>query len=228
MRSRTTGARRSVWRPLAGAIVAGVLCWTAGFAWFLDVTSQTSTPPPPHVDGAVALTGGAGRVELALRLLALGQADKLLVTGIGGNTDLSALGRLAGMDLSPLASRITLGRYAASTRGNAVETAAWAAQNSIRSIIVVTSTYHMPRALVELRQSLPGVQLFPLPVQPIPQNEAEPATVERGPGLRLQAEEYTKFLLAVSGLSTWFPHRDAILPLRPPAVSRSEPAGGTT
>jgi uncharacterized SAM-binding protein YcdF (DUF218 family) len=217
-----------VWRWLAGAIVTGVLCWTAGFVWFLDVTSRTSAPPPPHVDGVVALTGGAGRVELALRLLALGEADKLLVTGIGGNTDLSALGRLAGMDLLPLASRITLGRYAASTRGNAVETAAWAAQNDIRSIVVVTSPYHMPRALVELRQSLPGVRLFPLPVQPFLQGEAESATVEHGPGLRLQVEEYTKLLLAVTGLSSWFPHRDTVLPLRPPTVSRPEPAGGTT
>ena len=75
-------------------------------------------PPPPHTDGIVALTGGAGRVELALHLLADGQADRLLLSGIGGGTDLATLGRLAGIDTAPLADRITLGRYAASTRGN--------------------------------------------------------------------------------------------------------------
>jgi uncharacterized SAM-binding protein YcdF (DUF218 family) len=196
-------------RLLAGFLVIAVLSWGAGFVWFIHETTQAVVPPPPHVDGVVALTGGAGRVELALRLLATGEADKLLVTGIGGNTDLAALGRLAGMDLSPLAARITLGRYAASTQGNAVETAAWAAQNGLRSIVVVTANYHMPRALTELRQALPAVELYPLPVQSYLRGEAAEGTVaERGPSLRLQAEEYTKFLLAIAGLSPWLPHRE--------------------
>ncbi len=193
---------------LSGIVMAGVLGWAAGFVWFLHITSREVAPPPSHVDGIVALTGGAGRVELALHLLATDAADKLLVTGIGGNTDLAVLGRLAGMDLSLLAPRITLGRYAASTRGNALETAAWAAQNSIRAITVVTAGYHMPRALAELRRALPDVALYPLPVQPPPAGDPGHTILESGPGLRLQAEEYTKYLLAVAGLSAWFPHRE--------------------
>ena len=149
--------------------------------------AANAAPPPPHTDGIVALTGGAGRVELALRLLASGQAEKLLVSGIGGGTDLATLGRLAGIDTAPLADRITLGRYAASTRGNGVETAAWAEQNRIRSLIVVTASYHMPRALTELHQALPDVRLFPLPVRPAS------GSAERMPGWRLEAEEYTKY-----------------------------------
>ena len=201
-------ARRDPRRLLAGLVMTGVLGWAVGFVWFLHITSRVVAPPPSHVDGIVALTGGAGRVELALHLLATDAADKLLVTGIGGNTDLSVLGRLAGMDLSLLAPRITLGRYAASTRGNAVETAAWAMQNSIRAITVVTASYHMPRALVELRQALPEAQLYPLPVPSPLTDSFGRATTEGGPSLRLQAEEYTKYLLTVAGLSPWFPHRE--------------------
>jgi uncharacterized SAM-binding protein YcdF (DUF218 family) len=213
-------------RLLAAAVVTFVLCWIGGFVWFLHMTTRSAIPPPPHVDGIVALTGGAGRVELALHLLAAGEADKLLVSGIGGNTDLLALGRLAGMDLAPLAARITLGRYAASTQGNAVETAAWAAQNRIRSIVVVTASYHMPRALAELRQALPEAELFPLPVQSPLKGDVEHAPSERGPSLRLQAEEYTKFLLAIAGLSPWFPHREAAAILPPVVIARSRASGG--
>lgn len=194
--------RRSIARLVAAILVAGAVCWIGGFLWFLQVTRRPAAPAPPHVDGIVALTGGGGRVELALHLLASGRADKLLLSGIGGGTELATLGHLAGIGTTDLQDRITLGRYAASTRGNGVETAAWAEQNSIHTLIVVTAAYHMPRALAELRQALPDVRLYPMPVYP--------GGTERGLGLRLEAEEYTKYLLTASGLSAWFPSREPV------------------
>lgn len=207
-------AMRARWRMPVFLIALTVVAvaWAAGFVWYMRITSRPADEPLPHTDGLVALTGGAGRVELALHLLASGQADRLLLSGIGGGTDLATLGRLAGVDTTALAGRITLGRYAGSTRGNGVETAAWAAQYRIASLIVVTAAYHMPRALAELREALPGVRLLALPVR---------FTADKGPGLRLQAEEYTKYLLTLSGLSAWFPHREAVLA---PSVPASVPA----
>ena len=187
-------------RWLLALIIAASACWLGGFVWFVNATRQTTELPNIHTDGIVALTGGAGRVEQALRLLANGQADKLLLSGIGGGTDLAKLGHRAEIDTAPLADRITLGRYAASTHGNGVETAIWAEQNRIHSLIVVTATYHMPRALAELRSALPGVRLFPFAVRPV---------ADRMPRLRLEAEEYTKYLLTKAGLSAWFPHRES-------------------
>ena len=198
--------RQIIWRPLLAITVAAAACWLGGFVWFVNLTRRTAEQPPAHTDGIVALTGGAGRVELALRLLADGQADKLLLSGIGGGTDLATLGRRAGIDTAPLADRITLGRYAASTRGNGVEAAAWAEQNGIHSLIVVTASYHMPRALAELRQTLPDVYLFPLAVRP---------AAERTPALRLEAEEYTKYVLTAAGLSALFPRRELRAALGP-------------
>ncbi|HET6608054.1 MAG TPA: YdcF family protein [Rhodopila sp.] len=201
-------SKRRLLKRLALAI--GVLV-AGGFLWFVYTTTIPADPVPEHVDGIVALTGGPGRVESALHLLADGRADRLLITGIGGGTDLAVLGRMAGMDLAPLAARITLGRYAASTHGNGVETAAWVRENAIASLIVVTASYHMPRALLELHAALPGVKLFPMPVQP-----AERGFAAQAPRLKLEAEEYAKYLFTLSGLSNWLPRREASerLPLR--------------
>lgn len=193
-------SKQRMWRFVAAMGVAGAACWLGGLVWFTALTRHPDETPPPHTDGIVALTGGAGRVELALRLLARDQADRLLLSGIGGGTDLATLGRRAGVDTEALANRITVGRFAGSTQGNGIETAAWAEQNRIASLIVVTAAYHMPRALAELREAVPDVRLFPMSVLPS-------AVAEKGPGLRLEAEEYTKYLLAASGLSAWFPHR---------------------
>jgi uncharacterized SAM-binding protein YcdF (DUF218 family) len=191
-------------RFLGGAgIVAGILL-AGGFVWFVVQSNQPGDNPPSHADGIVALTGGPGRVETALHLLAEGKADKLLITGIGGGADLATFGHLAGIDVDALAPRITLGRYAASTRGNGVETAAWAERYRIASLIVVTAGYHMPRALLELHASLPRVRLYPLPVQ----TAERPAGAPR-PGFKLEAEEYAKFLFTLSGLSEWLPRRES-------------------
>jgi uncharacterized SAM-binding protein YcdF (DUF218 family) len=197
-------------RGLALLAGAAMVAYALGLAWFVQATTRPAELPPAHADGIVALTGGPGRIDLALRLLANGHADRLLLSGVGGGTELATLGRLAGIDVTTMAPRITLGRDAASTRGNAAETASWASQNHIGSLIVVTAGYHMPRAMVELRRTLPNAHLFPLPVQP---QTATPS--EHASGIKLEAEEFTKFLVALSGLSAWAPHRDAPTPLHP-------------
>ncbi len=183
-------------RGFAAAALLGALAWAGGLAWFIHAASRTAEPPA-RADGIVALTGGAGRVEAALRLLAEGRAQRLLVTGIGGGAELPELARAAGVEGAALAGRVTLGRQATTTRGNADETAAWARERGIRSLIVVTAGYHMPRALAELSRALPDVTLYPAPVQPpaLREGVADAAT------LRLMAEEYTKYLAVALGLS---------------------------
>ncbi len=88
---------------------------------------------------------------------------------------------------------MTLGRNAASTHGNALETADWARANGVRSLLVVTASYHMPRALAELGRALPGVRLYAVPVVP-------PAIRDRVP-IRLLVGEYIKYLVASAGLA---------------------------
>ncbi len=153
----------------------------------------------------MVLTGGAGRVSAALRLLAENRAPALLVSGVG-NAEFPDLARRAGLGAS-LADRVTIGHAAATTRGNAVETADWARGIGARSLIVVTSGYHMARALAELSRVMPGVALYPVSVLPAGERL----------GLRLLAGEYTKFLAAGLGLTRWGddlldPHADTRRP----------------
>jgi len=205
-----TGRRRAAVATGAGVLAIGV-AWAVGFAWFVQLAARP-VETVPHADGIVAFTGGPERVETALRLLAAGRADRLLLSGIGGGAELAELAHRAGVDPQPLAARVTIDRSAATTRANAAETAVWARAGGIRSILVVTADYHMPRALSELARALPEATLYPLPVVP-------PDRPERGAvPLRLMAEEYVKFLASAAGLS-------GVLPAREPPPLRAGHAG---
>ncbi len=189
-------------RVLGRALVLVAALWLGGFAWFLFLAARPA-PPRAHAQGIVALTGGADRVRTALRLLAAGAARRLLVSGIGGGAGLADLGRRAGFDPAPLAPRITLGRGAASTFGNAEEAAAWARAEHVRSLILVTAFYHMPRAEAEFRRALPGVRLVPWPVRPPGMRRLD--GLASWTGARLMGDEYMKFLAAELGLTALVP-----------------------
>ncbi len=191
----TAGRRRWLAAAAALMLLAGI-GWSAGFAWFLHSTAA-APPLPPYADAILALTGGAERVETALRLLGEGHARLLLVSGVGGPTEFTALARRAGVP-EALRGRVTLGRVATSTRGNAEEAAAWARGRDVHSMIVVTAFYHMPRALAELSRTLPDVALYPAPVRA----EALPNPAS----LRLLAAEYSKFLVSALGVSGLVAH----------------------
>lgn len=213
------GRRRDRHAWLLGLAALIALAWCAGFVWFVHI-AQSRPDLPAQADAIVTLTGGAGRVEAGLRLLADGRAPRLLVSGVGGTAEFAAFARRAGADQT-LASRVTLGRTAGSTHGNAAETAEWAQAYGARSLIVVTSAYHMPRALAELSRALPRATLYPAPV-----------VVAWTPGtrlarLRLLAEEYTKWLAVLLGVSDLAPHSaDRIATAAPHEPSRTVPRLG--
>jgi len=212
---RPGGTAQRTFRVAALVLLAALLAWGVGFVRFVEQVSKT-TAPPPHADGIVVLTGGADRIEAALHLFATGAANRLLVSGIGGGADLKDLERSAGSDSVPSARRVTLGRGAATTHDNAAETASWARQAGLHSLIVVTAAYHMPRALTEISLALPGVKLYPAPVLPpgILRADGWPTAA----GLRLLAEEWNKLLAAKLGLT-------ALEPVSAPVLSAASSSG---
>ena len=187
--------RRLRFRILLAAVGVAMSTWLAGFAWFLYLASRNA-PPPPHADAIVVLTGGPDRVDVALQLLADGAADRLLVSGAGEKTDLAVLAHLSGMDPTPLAQMVTLGHAARTTRGNALETASWARAERVRTLLVVTAWFHMPRALVELRRAMPSLTLVPYPV-----GQPNASDLTNGSAARRVIGEYHKYVAALTGLT---------------------------
>ena len=164
------GTGRRVSRILTAATLGLSLCLAGGLglAWsfsaFLDRIAATEKPLSGHAEGAVALTGGADRISDAVALLADGHADLLLITGVNPSTTRGEIVKQTPAARQLIDCCIALGYEAANTVGNAAETERWVRANHIRSLIVVTSNYHMPRALAEMGSALPGVELVAYPV----------------------------------------------------------------
>jgi uncharacterized SAM-binding protein YcdF (DUF218 family) len=148
------------------AVLAVAAALLAGFVYFLCRALDPADPPMGRTDGIVVLTGGSERVATGLRLLSADLAPRLLISGAHPEAGLAGIVTAAGHDPARFGGRVAVGRAAATTRGNAVETAAWARAEGVRSVRVVTASYHMPRALLELRRALPGVELVPHAVVP--------------------------------------------------------------
>jgi len=183
------------WSRLWLIPAALALALLGGFAFFAGQSRARPEMPLRPTDGVAVLTGGPQRVEAGMRLLIAGQARWLIVSGVSPVTALEDLARNASLPAEVVEARTTLGRVATSTRGNGQEIAAWAESRGVRSLRVVTAAFHMPRALLELRRSLPGVTLVPHPVQ------------TEGPRPTLLVREYLKLIGAMMGLSAITPER---------------------
>jgi uncharacterized SAM-binding protein YcdF (DUF218 family) len=181
-----------------------------GFLGFLRVAAAPPEQPERRTDGIVVLTGGAERIATGLRLLREDQGRWMLISGVHRDTMLEDLA--TGAELGALAQRVELGRVATSTRGNALEVAEWARTYRLHSIRVVTAGYHMPRAMLELRRALPGMELLAWPVVPARLRQAGALGELRT--WSLLVGEYLKLLLAWTGLPALTPAA-ALTPLLP-------------
>ena len=182
--------RRLVRRGVALLLIMGLVAFCGGFLWFL-LNAYSPSVPPVHADGVVVLTGGEDRLATAFEMLSEGRTDQLLISGVPADVSLRDLERSAHLARPPVDSHVTIGHRAQTTVGNADETADWVSTHHLRSLIVVTAGYHMPRALLELSRAMPDVTLYPMRVQPAAIYDGSRPHV-----WRLLFAEYAKWLLA--------------------------------
>jgi uncharacterized SAM-binding protein YcdF (DUF218 family) len=195
VRRAVEGARAfAAVRILLSVFVLLVLLWSAGLLWFAEVTQQGPEQPMLVTDAIVVPTGGSGRLAEGLRLLAKGLAERLFVTGVAEGVERSQLRDRH--DATLWACCVELGYEAEDTAANARETAEWMAGRGFTSLRLVTGSYHMPRAMTEFRNAMPGATLVANPVFP------EHVKVEHWWRYRgtagLIASEYTKYLWALA------------------------------
>jgi uncharacterized SAM-binding protein YcdF (DUF218 family) len=166
-----------------------------GFVWFVSALPTQETVPAAKADGIVVLTGAAFRINDALDLLASGRGRRLLITGVYPTTRSGEISRTMPEHQRLFDCCVDLDHSALNTIGNAVETRRWATTRGFKSLIVVTSDFHMPRTMTELSHQLPGIALVPFPVN------SERVRVESwwsNPAVaRLLFSEYLKYIVAV-------------------------------
>jgi uncharacterized SAM-binding protein YcdF (DUF218 family) len=172
----------------------GVVLLAAGFALFIWFLPDRQVALDGTADGIVVLTGGDSRVADGFELLSAGRAKRLLITGVNAGTTTGDIGREVANYNRLLACCIDLDYSALNTLGNAVQAKRWALDHDFHSLIVVTSAYHMPRAIAELSHQLPDVTLIPFPVV------SDRLRIEpwwsNGATARLVLSEYLKYLFA--------------------------------
>lgn len=185
-------ARKAALTALAaGSFVAALLI--LGYAVFALSLAREERAIAGRAEGMVALTGGSDRVLDAALLLARGKADRLLITGVNRATRGATLAKILPVSPELFDCCVDLGYAALDTAGNARETRDWArARNITRSLIVVTSNYHMPRALAEISAAMPDVELHPFPVVSEHVNVADWASDLRV--ARFIGKEYVKYI----------------------------------
>ena len=133
---------------------AAVIAWVLGFAAF-----TLALPGPLEgatTDAIVVPTGGAGRIERGLELLRRHQAKRMLVTGVGSGVRPEDLAGRSGASPALLRCCVDLGGEAVDTRSNAEETAQWLRGHRYRTVRLVTSDWHLPRARMELAAATGG------------------------------------------------------------------------
>ncbi len=189
------------------ALLIVVMVWFVGLLAFTSRVDQ-STPPaePPVSDGVVVLTGASNvRLEAATKLLEAGKGKRLLISGVNREASREDVLGVTKAVRPIYECCVDLGYSAADTIGNASETAEWAKAKGYESLIVVTADYHMPRSMLELHATMPGVTLHPYPV--VTESLNAHRWWKGGTSSRRMTVEYCKYL-AILG-------REAFLKLGP-------------
>jgi uncharacterized SAM-binding protein YcdF (DUF218 family) len=158
-----------------------LLGWAGGFVVFVLGQGQPADVRP--TDAIVVLTGGPGRLARGLSLLEAGRAKRMFISGVGREVLPAELAYANNAPEQLFHCCIDLGFEAVDTRSNGLEVARWVARHHYRSVRLITTDWHMPRARFELSRSLD------------PKVEVVPDAVRSSPAMTGLLGEYNKYLL---------------------------------
>lgn len=167
-RSETSKKLKSGLGLLVPGTLVFVLCFfTLGLYEFSSrATIEANFNSLPKADGIVVLTGEGSRIHSAVKLLEARQGKRLLISGVSREVSDKTVYTVFADKKAERYCCIDLDRLSLDTRGNAEHTAEWIDLHDYKRIIVVTSSYHMPRSLELLRNQMPSVEFIPAQIIP--------------------------------------------------------------
>ena len=167
---------------IARAVGFALILWLFGFVAFVLLLPSPADDRP--TDGIVVLTGGPGRIEHGVALLLRRRAKRMLVAGVNRAVRPKELASEVHAPPTLFDCCVDLDRESVDTRSNATQAARWIAERRYRSVRLVTTDWHMPRARFDLARLVrsAGVEVV-----------ADPVPSE--PGFRALFGEYNKYLL---------------------------------
>ncbi len=188
---------------IIGSVVIAVL--------FIDFTYKTFSyrQKTQKTDAIVVLTGGKGRVEEGVRLFRESRAEFLIFVGVDPSVRKSDLYRQKHGD--PSADNVILEKSSRNTLENSLFGRDVIVSNGVHSVLLITSRYHLKRASILFRNSLPkDITIIPYPVDSVNLKES---WWSHGGSFQLLFREFYKycmlrmfFLLAPGDL------RESVLP----------------
>lgn len=132
---------------------------------FVDFTYKTFSysQAQSKADAIVVLAGGKGRVDEGVRLYRERMAPSLFLIGVDPAVRKSDLFRPQPSDPSP--DNVILERTSRNTLENAIYGRELIMRRQVKSILLITSRYHMKRSTLLFRNALPrDVSIIPYPV----------------------------------------------------------------
>lgn len=137
-------------------------------ALFIDFTYKTFSyrQSTQNADAIVVLAGGKGRVEEGVRLFRESRAEYLLFIGVDPSVRKSDLYRPKHGD--PSSENVVLEKSSRNTLENSIYGRDIIVRSGVHSIILITSRYHLKRASILFRNSLPkNITIIPYPVDSV-------------------------------------------------------------
>jgi uncharacterized SAM-binding protein YcdF (DUF218 family) len=167
---------------IARALSFLVLLYALGFILF-GVTLGRPAKADLKTDAAIAITGGAGRIEHGMDVLADGLTKRVFIAGADTLVTKKEMFQRRGGRARLIRCCVDLGSESVDTRSNAEEAQRWLARHKYKSVRLITSDWHMRRARYEFERVLDG------------KYDLVPDAVTTEPGFKILFSEYNKYLL---------------------------------
>lgn len=133
-----------------------LMIYALGFILFAVTLGRPAGAGSKPTDAIVVVTGGAGRIEHGLDVLAAHKGKRMLIAGADPLVTKPDLIRVMGGSARLMRCCVDLGSESVDTRSNAEEAGRWMAKRGYRSLRLITSDWHMRRAEYEFSRSLGG------------------------------------------------------------------------